>query len=144
MPKALTCAAFFICFKCNNYYVCVAPTTSRGPTTSPTPRCASDEFECFDGSRCIPLSWICDFLDDCPDASDESNCSVFCHVYHISDLLMTLSVLYVIGDCQPGQFRCDNGGCIPATWICDGDNDCGDFSDERFCPSKLCLIIVTL
>ena len=31
------------------------------------------------------------------------------------------------------QFVCDNGETIPAEWICDGDNDCGDFSDEQDC-----------
>lgn len=32
--------------------------------------------------------------------------------------------------CSSDQFTCDDGRCIPATWICDGDNDCGDMSDE--------------
>uniref|UniRef100_A0A8C6QUZ8 Low-density lipoprotein receptor-related protein 2 n=1 Tax=Nannospalax galili TaxID=1026970 RepID=A0A8C6QUZ8_NANGA len=32
--------------------------------------------------------------------------------------------------CDVSQFTCRNGLCIPETWKCDNDNDCGDGSDE--------------
>ena len=32
--------------------------------------------------------------------------------------------------CLPGYFKCANGHCIPQSWKCDVDNDCGDYSDE--------------
>jgi len=35
--------------------------------------------------------------------------------------------------CSPSEFTCNNTRCIPAGWICDGDNDCGDMSDEADC-----------
>ncbi|XP_046473466.1 very low-density lipoprotein receptor isoform X2 [Neodiprion pinetum] len=35
------------------------------------------------------------------------------------------------GACPLRQYRCDNAKCIPVTWVCDGDNDCEDNSDER-------------
>ncbi|XP_078577923.1 procollagen C-endopeptidase enhancer 1-like [Branchiostoma floridae x Branchiostoma japonicum] len=35
--------------------------------------------------------------------------------------------------CTVSEFECANGGCIPNNWICDGDNDCGDMSDEQNC-----------
>jgi hypothetical protein len=38
--------------------------------------------------------------------------------------------------CGVDEFRCkDSGRCIPARWKCDGEDDCGDSSDE---PKEEC------
>nr|XP_021517328.1 sortilin-related receptor [Meriones unguiculatus] len=40
--------------------------------------------------------------------------------------------------CLRNQYRCSNGNCINSIWWCDFDNDCGDMSDERDCPTTVC------
>ena len=42
------------------------------PTTS---RCPSTHFECRSSRRCIRRDWLCDGVGDCPDRSDEVDCS---------------------------------------------------------------------
>lgn len=34
-------------------------------------------------------------------------------------------------ECEEDEFQCQNGYCIRSLWHCDGDNDCGDNSDEQ-------------
>ena len=42
-------------------------------------------------------------------------------------------------ECEEDEFPCQNGYCIRSLWHCDGDNDCGDNSDEQcgeWCPGR--------
>ena len=39
-------------------------------------------------------------------------------------------------NCSSTEFKCPNGICIPAIYKCDGENDCGDSSDETNCTGK--------
>ncbi|PIK62257.1 putative low-density lipoprotein receptor-related protein 1-like [Apostichopus japonicus] len=110
---------------------------------------------CSDGTACITTSWVCDNEADCPDESDELQCSVStCEVNHFqcSDSLVCIPQSFVCDndrDCQdgsdeqgcatevPGQncgenlFQCTNGDCIHEAWQCDGKDDCSDGSDEN-------------
>jgi hypothetical protein len=73
--------------------------------------CNEDEFACVETGLCIPEYYRCDFVYDCAGYSDETlNCT-----------------------CDPDDFECDSGGCVNGTWVCDGEEDCYDGSDEGVC-----------
>ena len=46
--------------------------------------------------------------------------------------------LFFIDICDKLDFTCANGNCIPSSWKCDGQDDCGsgDRSDEEGCSGK--------
>lgn len=52
---------------------------------------------------------------------------------------MTLCVYWVIlghlgqSSCQSDEFLCGNGKCLPRSWRCNGQDECGDATDERSC-----------
>lgn len=33
--------------------------------------------------------------------------------------------------CEPTEYGCDNGNCIPDDEVCNGHDNCGDGSDEK-------------
>jgi len=40
--------------------------------------------------------------------------------------------------CNTEELECRNGRCVPESWVCDGEDDCGDESDEINCdPDEL-------
>merc|ERR1719471_374559 len=38
-------------------------------------------------------------------------------------------------ECQPLEFKCNDGTCVQSEWTCDTDRDCPDGSDELNCPT---------
>lgn len=55
-------------------------------------------------------------------------------------ILANIIQCFLILGCSTGQFQCDNGGCIPESYQCDTDNDCGDGSDEQNCERNTLLL----
>ena len=39
----------------------------------------------------------------------------------------------MISACNPDEFSCGNGNCIPYKLVCNSMNDCFDMSDENDC-----------
>ncbi|KAM5275816.1 low-density lipoprotein receptor-related protein 2-like isoform 3-T4 [Hipposideros larvatus] len=65
------------------------------------------------GERCIPVAWLCNGEQECPDGTDEQ-CEEICRGH-------------------PRAWQCDDGKCISLSWLCDGVGDCLDGSDEVNC-----------
>ncbi|CAG7827094.1 unnamed protein product [Allacma fusca] len=78
-------------------------------------KCSSVEFPCHKSGRCVPISSVCNVVQECKDASDED--PVLCSYQH---------------KCV-NKHMCGIGGkCVELGNICDGVPDCMDGSDERY------------
>ncbi|XP_072101165.1 basement membrane-specific heparan sulfate proteoglycan core protein isoform X3 [Mobula birostris] len=126
--------------------------------SSPRP-CKSNEFSCGSG-ECVPLDYRCDMRADCSDMSDEDNCAETTDAIPTPPIVQpvgpedTTSALVITRPDRPVQIPtvsapitaatfmrpcsidkavCQNGQCIPRDYLCDGERDCSDGSDELDC-----------
>lgn len=71
-------------------------------------------------------------------------------VCHLGYFGISPSVSSAPRECEEDEFQCQNGYCIRSLWHCDGDNDCGDNSDEQcggypnLHPASKCMIVQSL
>ncbi|XP_056280235.1 basement membrane-specific heparan sulfate proteoglycan core protein isoform X13 [Pseudoliparis swirei] len=102
--------------------------------------CMSDEHRCGDGT-CILAEYLCDNRPDCRDLSDETNCESKRPTPAASTTPATITTTVKKpprppsppGPCRADQATCQSGECIPRDYVCDGERDCSDGSDEFRC-----------
>uniref|UniRef100_A0A914GSI0 Low-density lipoprotein receptor-related protein n=1 Tax=Globodera rostochiensis TaxID=31243 RepID=A0A914GSI0_GLORO len=79
--------------------------------------CRGVRKKCPNTNICIQPADLCDGYDDCGDRADEQQ--LFCMNQQCGK--------HINGSSHDDHYvRCPNGRCIPETWQCDGDSDCGE------------------
>ncbi len=96
--------------------------------------CLHGHTMCDDGT-CILSHYFCDGRADCPDTSDEIECSHVCLFSgnHNTNINCVTSCSSPECFCNDLYFSCALGGCVPWSRVCNGVLDCPHGEDEHQC-----------
>jgi hypothetical protein len=108
---------------------CSAGSGTVDPDPDPEPTCNEEtQWTCND-DRCIWADLRCNGEADCDGGEDEDGCP--------TDPTPTPGVCEASRfSCGSNQWACEDGQCIPSSWLCDGMSDCDGAEDEAGCGSS--------
>nr|CAL47126.1 lipophorin receptor [Blattella germanica] len=120
LPREFECEDRLTCI--HQSWVCDGDKDCPGGSDESASRCQNvtcrpDQFQCRNRA-CIPGHLHCSGAPECPDESDEENCTS------------------PAPKCDPRtEFECGGGMCIPIAKVCDKKPDCPNWEDE---PTDKC------
>ncbi|XP_072210311.1 basement membrane-specific heparan sulfate proteoglycan core protein isoform X3 [Excalfactoria chinensis] len=117
-----------------------------GAVTPQLRPCTPLEFSCGSG-ECVAREYRCDRRPDCLDASDEQGCAELLPSTAAPSTAHPATTPHPAlttppgtrrppppsHGCRPAETACADGRCVPRDYLCDGERDCADGSDEEGC-----------
>ncbi|XP_055841442.1 sortilin-related receptor-like [Episyrphus balteatus] len=97
----------------------------------PSILCHDWMFQCSN-TKCIPMWWKCDNVNDCGDNSDELGCNNSKTLTTPNESINSKGI-QENKKCSFAEFECDSGSCISKAYVCDGTKDCINGEDEEHC-----------
>ena len=94
--------------------------------------CGRGRFTC-NNDDCIDDTQRCDHVNNCPDGDDELGCGKLEPKLELNDVYSLYDCISDYACRSPHMKQCRDGHCVAVYFFCDGENDCGDWSDEFDC-----------